>query len=92
MLKSRPNCVDPTCLLQRASRRKFVRNWVSLSNEQTRQRSAEDDFLNSSKIAFHAFGAAGMKIQISASVLALQFELPILQAMCGRVYVKFTEV
>jgi hypothetical protein len=45
------------------------------------------------KVIFvQAFGAAGMKIQISASMLALQFELPIFQVLCGRVSVKFAEV
>jgi hypothetical protein len=41
MRNSRPICADPTGLLQRASRRNFVRNWVSLSNEQIRQRSGQ---------------------------------------------------
>ena len=35
----------PTGLLQRASRRNFVRNWVSLSNEQSDRDRAEGDFL-----------------------------------------------
>jgi hypothetical protein len=70
--------------LQRASRRNFVRNWVSLSNDKSKDWP---------KVIFvQAFGAAGMKIQISASMLALQFELPIFQVLCGRVSVKFAEV